>query len=113
MDVDGLNGVDENVEVDLEEEVERPRSRIVTGGPCRTEASSRAWSGKVDEAFNGNLGKSPLPFEAGRRAREVSSTGEASCLCRVSVDEWKEPLLITRSLAASDGLCRRFVIWGA
>ena len=62
MDVDGLNGIDEIVAADLEEDVERPRSRKAIGGPCRTVAGSRAWIGNVEAEPNGGLDNSSLAF---------------------------------------------------
>jgi hypothetical protein len=106
--VDGLKGTEGNVEVDLEEEVERPLLRDDGGKPCRVVVSSWAWSGNVEEGFNEGLGDSSLPLKPDRRVFDKSSCGLPSFVCCLSVDNVGEVLLLTRSLDASEGLPRRF-----
>ena len=96
------------MEVDLEEDVERPLARDVRGKPCRDAASSWAWSGNVEEGFNEGLGDSSLPLKPDRRGFENSSCGLPSFVCCLSVCNVGEVLLLTRSLDASEGLCRKF-----
>jgi hypothetical protein len=101
------------VEVDLEEEVDRPLSRDAGGKPCRTVASSYACSGNVEEGFNGGPGDSSLPVKPDRRGFEKSSYGRASFVCRLSVGNVGEVLLLTRSLDVSVGFWRKFWIYVA
>jgi hypothetical protein len=104
MDVEGLSGVDWGVIDDREEDVERPLSRMATGGPCRTVGSSRASSGNVEEECRGSIADSTLLFDVDRRDCGEPSSAGTSCLYRPSVGGLKEPLLKTLSLAASDGM---------
>ena len=106
--MDGLRGIEGNVEVDLEEDVDRPLSRDARGKPCRAVASSWAWSGNVEEGFNERLGDSSLPVKPDRRGFENSSCGLPSFVCRLAVGNVGEVLLLTRSLDVSEGLRRRF-----
>ena len=99
--MDGLRGTEGNVEVDLEEDVERPLLRDAIGRPCLAVASSRAWSG------NACLGDSSLPLKPDRRGCEKSSCGLPSSVCRLSVCNVGEVLLLTRSRDVSEGLRRR------
>ena len=109
--MDGLKGTEGNVEVDLEEDVERPLSRDARGKPCRAVASSWAGSGNVDEDFNVGLGDSSLPLRSDRRGREKSSCRHASSVHRLSVCSVGEVLLLTRSLDVSEGFRRRLWIY--
>jgi hypothetical protein len=105
--VDGLKGIEGNVDVDLEEDVERPLLRDNGGKPCRSVASSCAWSGNVEEGFNEGLGDSSLPLKPDRRVFEKSSCGLPSFVYCLSVGNVGEVLFLTRSLDASEGLRRR------
>jgi hypothetical protein len=95
------------VEVDLEEDVERPLLRDARGKPCLAVASSRAWSGNVEDVFNACLGDSSLPLKPDRRGCDKSSCGLPSSVCRLSVCNVGEVLLLTRSRDVSEGFLRR------
>jgi hypothetical protein len=102
--VDVLKGIEGYVEVDLEEDVDRPLSREASGKPCRIVASSCGRSGKALDVFNEGLGDSSLPLKVGRWGLEKSSRAEASGTCRPSATGGTELLLGTRSLDSSEGL---------
>lgn len=85
MDVEGRRGIDEKLVVDWEEEVDKPRSRVVEALLGEEWICSSWWdcSGKVADPWSG-FGDSFLRLRLGWRGREKLSDGACDCECNDS-----------------------------